>query len=218
MKTAIILGATGLVGSQLLKLLLEHADFNKVLIFVRRSVNISHPKLVEHIINFDDPSSWKHLVKGDVLYSAFGTTIKKAGSKEAQYRIDYTYQYQMAEIASANGVSVYVLVSAAYSSPDSRVFYTRIKGELDRDVSKLPFRAIHILRPGMLAGDRKEIRLAERFGIIVLSALSALPGLGSLKPIKDIEVAKAMLRASSKETSGVIIYPNKLLFALAGAS
>jgi uncharacterized protein YbjT (DUF2867 family) len=216
MKTAIVLGATGLVGSQLLRVLLDDNRFGRVIILVRRPTNISHSKLEEHVVNFDKPEEWKHVVKGDVLFSAFGTTIQKAGSKEAQYKIDYTYQYEVAKAASQNGVSRYVLVSAAYSSPDSKVFYSRIKGELDRDVSALPFEAIHILRPGMLDGKRKEKRVGETVGIAVMSFLSRMPGLGSLKPINDIQVARAMINAGLQLSKGIHIYTLGELFPLSG--
>lgn len=215
MKTAIILGATGLVGKQLLKELLANYSFDTVKIFVRRSTGITHPKLKEHIIDFDKPADWKDLVTGDVLFSAFGTTLAKAGSKEAQYRIDYTYQYQIAKIASANNVPVYVLVSAAGANPSSSFFYPRIKGELERDVTLLPFRTIHILRPGLLAGDREEKRMGEVIGYKVLNLLTRIPGLKQYKPILDIQVAKAMIHASLKEDAGTYKYTLSELFDLA---
>ena len=212
---AIILGATGLVGSKLLELLLADSRFDKVLIFTRKPTGKTHAKLEEQVIDFDKPDTWVPLVKGDVLFSAFGTTIKKAGSKEAQYKIDYTYQYNFAKAAAENGVRTYVLISAAYSSPDSKIFYSRIKGELERDVSKLSFENIHILRPGMLAGDRKEHRAGEKIWTPVMNFISLIPGLGYLKPIFDIQVANAMINASLKPGKGVHIYLPKPLFVLA---
>ena len=122
---AIILGPTGLVGAKLLDLLLADKRFDKVLIFTRRHTGKTHPKLEEQVIDFDHTVSWAPLVSGDVLFSAFGTTLKKAGSKDAQYKIDYTYQYEFAKAAAANGVKTYVLVSAAYSSSKSKIFYSR---------------------------------------------------------------------------------------------
>jgi uncharacterized protein YbjT (DUF2867 family) len=113
MKTALLIGATGLTGSHLLHLLLADLRFEHIIIFVRRSTGIVHPKLEEHIVRFGHPEEWKHLVKGDVLFSALGTTVKLAGSKEAQYKVDYTYQFQFAAAASANGVPSYVLISAS---------------------------------------------------------------------------------------------------------
>ncbi|MBS1587646.1 MAG: NAD(P)H-binding protein [Bacteroidetes bacterium] len=214
---AIILGATGLVGSKLLDLLLADERFEKVLIFVRRGTGKKSAKLEEHVIDFDQPESWKHLVKGDVLFSAFGTTIKQAGSKEAQYKIDYTYQYQFAEAAADNGVKTYVLISAAFSNPKSSVFYSRIKGELEQAVMRLPFNNIHILRPGMLEGYRSQHRPGEKFFSGVMKAIGLIPGLKSMKPIRDLQVAKAMVNAASKDGHGIHVYPPKSLFELAGA-
>ena len=116
MKTAIVIGATGLVGSALTSQLLEHPEFSGVKVFVRRSTHLSHQKLREHIVDFDKIDDWKHLLQGDVLFSAMGTTLNKAGSKAAQYRIDYTYQYNVAAAAASNGVPAYVLISSAGAS------------------------------------------------------------------------------------------------------
>jgi len=215
MKTAIILGATGLVGSALLKLLLHDDEYGKIKIFVRRSTQLHDPKLEEHIIDFDRPESWRHLVTGDVLFSAFGTTIRKAGSQDAQYKVDYTYQYQFAEAAAGNNVPVYVLVSAAYASPESKIFYSRIKGELERDVRKLPFRSVHFLQPGMLSGHRREVRVGEKMGIMVMTVVGAIPVLRRFKPIQGREVAQAMIHAAQQSYGGTSVYTMGKVFRLA---
>lgn len=215
MKTAIVIGATGLVGAQLVELLLKDSRFEQVKILVRRSANITHEKLQEHIIDFDEPDSWKKFVTGDVLYSALGTTLRAAGSKEAQYKIDYTYQYQVAKIAAAHDVKEYVLVSSAGSGQDSKIFYLRIKGELEREIQRLPFETIHIIRPGMLAGERKEVRTGEKIGIGFMNLLSAIPGLGNLKPIEGREVAQAMVNATFRHVAGIHTYTLDEVFKLA---
>jgi len=215
MKTAIVIGATGLVGEQLVILLLKDTRFEKVKTFVRRSANIVHPKLEEHIISFDDQDNWKKLVTGDVLYSALGTTLRIAGSKEAQYKIDYTYQYAFAKIAAANNVKEYVLVSAAGSTPDSKIFYSKMKGELERDIKKLPFETIHIIRPGMLAGERQKVRTGERLGIGIMNLIGKIHGLGSLKPIQGNEVAHAMINATFRHVTGIHTYTMGEVFKLA---
>ena len=215
MKTAIVIGATGLTGTQLVAQLLKDSRFDTVKVFVRRSTGIKNAKLAEHIVDFNSPDDFKKLVTGDVLYSAMGTTLKVAGSKEAQYLIDYTYQYNIAKIAAANGVGTFVLVSAAGSNPSSKVFYSKIKGELERDVKLLPFDAIHIIRPGMLAGDRKEHRGGEKIGIAVMKLVSKIPGLGSLKPILGTEVAQAMINATFKDKQGIHSYSMGEVFKLA---
>lgn len=215
MKTAIVIGATGLVGSELVALLLKDSRFEKVKVLVRRGTGIVHDKLEEHIVNFDETDDIKKLLTGDVLYSAMGTTLRAAGSKDAQYKIDYTYQYQVAKMAAANDVPEYVLVSAAGSSPDSKIFYSRIKGELERDIRKLPFETIHILRPGMLAGNRKEVRTGEKISIGVMNVVSIIPGLAKLRPIQGTEVAHAMINATFRHMVGIHCYTLGEVHALA---
>ena len=204
--TAIVIGATGLVGSSLVQLLLEDDRFLAVKVLVRRSTGIRHLKLQEHIINFDHPAQWKHLVKGDVLFSALGTTLKSAGSKEAQYKIDHTYQFNVAKAASENSVPVYVLVSAAMANEQSKIFYTRMKGELERDIRNLPFDYIHIIQPGMLVGNRKENRPFEKIGTPVLQFLNKLGIAKKQKPIHVSIVAQAMINVSFKKKNRVNTY------------
>jgi uncharacterized protein YbjT (DUF2867 family) len=215
MKIAIVIGATGLVGRELVGFLLRDTRFEKVKIFVRRSANITSKKLEEHIIDFDEPDSWKKLVTGDVLYSAMGTTLRAAGSKESQYKIDYTFQYHFAKIAAASQVQQYVLVSAAGAGPDSKIFYSRMKGELERDIKKLPFETIHIVRPGMLSGERAEVRTGEKLGIGLMSVVGMIPGLKYLRPIEGREVARAMINATFRHVKGIHTYTMADVFKLA---
>jgi uncharacterized protein YbjT (DUF2867 family) len=214
-KTAIVIGATGLVGNELVHQLLADDRFGAVLVFVRRSMGISHSKLQEFIINFDEPLSWSHLVKGDVLFSALGTTLKKAGSKEAQYKIDHDYQYNFAQAAAQNQVPVYVLVSSAMASVSSRIFYTRMKGELERDIQLLPFQAIHIMQPGMLQGNRKENRPGEKIGLYVIRLLNKMGIALKQKPIPAGLVAKAMINVSFKNDKRINVYALTQVFTAA---
>jgi uncharacterized protein YbjT (DUF2867 family) len=215
MRTAIVIGATGLVGRQLVELLLIDSRFGLVKIFTRRSTGLSHKKLEEHVVDFDDVLNWKKLVTGDVLYSAMGTTLRKAGNKENQYKVDYHYQYQVARAAAGNEVKEYVLVSSAGADPGSKIFYSRMKGELERDVKKLPFAAVHIIRPGILSGARYEVRVGEKIGIGIMRVLSVIPGLGNLKPIEGIQVAKAMINATFRHVIGIHAYTMGEVFKLA---
>ncbi|HJW15815.1 MAG TPA: NAD(P)H-binding protein [Flavisolibacter sp.] len=214
-KTALVIGATGLVGNELVHQLLADDRFGAVLVFVRRSMGISHSKLQEFIINFDEPQSWSHLVKGDVLFSALGTTLKKAGSKEAQYKIDHDYQYNFAQAAAQNQVPVYVLVSSAMASVSSRIFYTRMKGELERDIQLLPFQAIHIMQPGMLQGNRKENRPGEKVGLYVIRLLNKMGIALKQKPIPAGLVAKAMINVSFKNDKRINVYALTQVFTAA---
>jgi uncharacterized protein YbjT (DUF2867 family) len=198
-KKALILGATGLVGSELLQQLLNDDYFSQVVVLTRRSIGITHPKLKEEIIDFDKPESWQDKVKGDVLFSAFGTTIKTAGSKAAQWKIDYTYQYQMAMAARTNGVPAMVLVSSAGASPNSRIFYSRMKGELDRDIKALGFERFTILKPSILAGNRKEKRAGESVGLVLGKLIGIIPYLIRYRAIPASVVAKAMVNASKSD-------------------
>jgi uncharacterized protein YbjT (DUF2867 family) len=213
---ALVIGATGMVGSQLIQQLLTDDRFEKIRVFSRRALAITHPKLEEHLINFDYSEQWKDMVRGDVLFSALGTTLSKAGSKGAQFKIDYKYQYLFAKVASENGVPQYVLVSAAYASPGSKIFYSRMKGILEKDVKKLSYQNITILKPGMLSGDRKEERTGEKIGIAVFNVLHHLPGLKFLKPVSAATVAKAMINATQYYPQHINEYSLGEIFTLAG--
>ena len=136
---AIVIGATGAVGKELVRALLNDVRYTEVAVFVRRDPGVTHPKLTAHVINFEQPDTWRALVTGDVLFSALGTSLKQAGSKEAQRRIDYDYQYMFAEAAHANGVPHLVLLSSLGADSRSSIFYLRLKGELDDAVQRLGF-------------------------------------------------------------------------------
>ena len=205
-RTAIVIGATGLVGSHLVQLLLNDNRFTGIKIFARRSTGINHAKLEEYIIDFDHPDQWKHLVTGDVLFSSLGTTLKTAGSKEAQYKIDHTYQFNVAKAAADNHVPVYVLISAAMASEHSRIFYSRMKGELERDIKELPFEYIHIIQPGMLIGERKENRPFEKIATPFILFLNKLGIAKKQKPIHASIVAQAMINVSFKRQKHINTY------------
>ncbi len=198
-KTAIIIGATGLTGSELLRLLLQNDKYSRVKVFSRRTTGIKHPKLEEHIVNFDDMENWANLITGDVLFSALGTTIKKAGSKSNQYKIDFEYQYNTAKFAAANGVDSLVLVSSLGANADSKIFYSKIKGELEQAVKPLPFKSITILQPSILAGKRNESRINEKLGIALTRIICKLPGLRKYHPIHAKTVASAMILSEGNE-------------------
>ncbi len=195
-KTAVVFGATGLVGSHLVEELLNDGRYGTVRIFVRRESGLTHDKLDERIIDFDNPEIWSSDVTGDELFSALGTTRKAAGSLEAQYRVDYTYQYNAAKAAADNGVKTLVLVSSPGANPKSKIFYTRMKGELDRDVQKLPFEIIVLIKPSLLTGKRENTRLGETLGAYIGHILTrVLFFLYTFRPIHGRTVARAMVNA-----------------------
>jgi len=214
MKTAIVIGATGLVGNFITLHLLDDARYEKVKVFVRRSLKINNPKLEEHLINFEKIDIWKEYLTGDELYSALGTTIKKAGSKEAQYKIDYSYQYEVAKAAAQNGVKKYLLVSSAGANYKSGNFYLRMKGKLDEAVQQLSFEQIFIFRPSILAGYRIERRLGESLGIKIAGTITKIiPALKKYRPIEASKVAEAMIKSANQNISDKIkIYRPEEIF------
>lgn len=217
-KTALLFGATGLVGSQCLKQLLEHPAYKKVITFGRRKVSLNHERLEQHIIDFDKLEDYKGLFKGHDLFSCLGTTMANAGSKEAFYKVDFTYAYESARLAAENGVNQILLVSSVGADPDSMIYYSKVKGEIERAVKALPFWAIHLFRPSVLVGDREENRPAEKVGISLTQGIDRLTGgnlLGKYKPAKVEDVAKAMLRAAQKLEDGIWTYPSDHIYAMA---
>ncbi|QCR21584.1 NAD(P)H-binding protein [Pontibacter sp. SGAir0037] len=215
MKTALVIGATGLVGKQLVQQLLTDERFGKVIAFSRRSLDIANSKLEEHLINFDEPDEWQHLVKGDVLFSTLGTTLKQAGGQNEQYKVDYYYQYKFAEAAAQNGVPTYVLVSSSGASPDSLLFYSRMKGTLEEAVKKLNFESIHIIQPGLLHGDRKDSRFGEELAYKVMHFLDKVGVAGKFRPYEDKVVAQAMINAAVSAQPGVHTHNLGQVFELA---
>lgn len=212
-KTALVIGATGATGMNLVAQLLEDATFDKVHVFVRREVDLHYDKLHVHIVDFDKMEEWKDLLQGDVLFSALGTTLKKAGSQQAQWKIDYTYQYEVAKAAKANGIEIMALVSSAWATSDSKFFYTRMKGQLEEDVKKLGFKHLSIMRPPSLI--RKDTdRFGERVSVKLLQALNKLGLLRSIRPMPTTQVAKAMIAMVKEQKEGTYILEPKDLWRI----
>jgi uncharacterized protein YbjT (DUF2867 family) len=207
-RTAILIGATGLVGRHLLQRLLEDDDFSKVKVFGRTATGIVHEKLIEKNIMFSNLALIRSEVKGDVLFSSLGTTLKQAGSKAAQYKVDFTYQYQFARCASENDVSDYILVSSTSANAKSMFFYSRIKGELENVVKKLSFKKMVILQPSVLSGNRKEERRVEKIGARFINALGKVFGfLKKYRSSSGDEVAAAMIfYAKEAQQSRIKVY------------
>lgn len=212
---ALIIGVTGATGSDLLQQLLADDAFDRVDVFVRRPFAIVHAKLHAHRINFDAPDEWRDLVRGDVLFSCLGTTLKIAGSKEAQWKIDYDYQYEFAKAARANDVGTYVLVSADGASARSPLFYSRMKGKLEDAVKALGFRNTVIFNPPIL--ERKNTdRSGEVTGIRVLRFLNRFGILRSQTPLSTEILARAMISAAKANTTGVARYRGADIWQRAG--
>ena len=201
MKTAIVVGATGLVGKSLVDRLATESDIEKVVAITRRPVEYKSDKIVNEVVNFDELEKHSDIFRGDILFSCLGTTAKQAGSIANQRKVDFEYQYQAAKIASENGVGHYVLVSSSGADASSRSPYLKMKGELEDEVSLLAFQRISILQPSLLIGERESFRLGETLGSWILPLLCKLPFLKKYRPISGDEVAKKMVSVSLSEGS-----------------
>jgi len=210
---ALVLGATGATGREIVKLLLADPNFSKVSIFARSSPKIFNKNLAIHEIDFHQLHKYKDLVNGDILFSALGTTKKDAGGKKEQYLVDYTYQYEFAKMASENGVTNYSLVSSTGANAKSLFFYPRIKGLLEQAIKKLEFKKIDIFQPPMLIRQPDLMRPSEESGIKFLNAINKIGVLKSQKPLQVEGLASKMVKfAKLKNHFGISTYPPKDLF------
>ena len=210
---ALVLGATGATGKEIVKLLLKDSNFCKVSLFVRRKIHIDHEKLTIHKIDFSRLNEYNSLVKGDILFSVLGTTKKEAGGKKEQFLVDYTYQHEFAKIASENSVSYYSLVSSIGANKNSFFFYPKIKGSLESSVKILRFNKIHIFQPPSLIRQPELIRLGEKYSINFLQVINKLGLLKSFKPLLVKDLAMKIINESLKnKREGITIYKSKNLF------
>ena len=198
---ALVIGATGATGKDLVNQLLNDKEFDEVDIFVRKPIDIQNNKLKVHVVNFEKPEEWKEMVKGDVAFSCLGTTLKDAGSKEAQKKVDFDYQYEFAKAAKENEVEDYILVSAYGANPQSKIFYSKMKGELEEAVKQLHFNKITIFKPGMLERKDSE-RTGEVLGSRIIKFANKLVLLESQKPLPTYILAKAMINSSKIKSNG----------------
>lgn len=207
-RTAIILGASGLTGGHCLEYLLEAPNYETVIALVRRPLEKTHPKLKEILINFDRISDYKDVIKGNDVYCATGTTFLKSPNKQDYFRIDYTYPHEIAKIAVENGAENFALVSALSANPKAFFFYSRVKGQLEEAIAKLPYKGIYIFRPSFLIGNRKEKRPIEIIGKWVLFFLKPFL-IGPFKKYRAIEakaVAFSMVQVMKEKTNGLHIF------------
>ncbi|WP_100407509.1 oxidoreductase [Bacillus solitudinis] len=207
-KMALIVGATGLVGKELITILLNQKEYKKVTALVRKPLGFTHPKLEEKIIDFDQLDEFVIPFRVDDVFSCLGTTIKKAKSQETMYKIDVTYSLAIAKLTKKVGAKQFLFISSPYANSKSSVFYTRMKGKLEEEVRKIDFDSISIFRPSLLLGKRQEFRLGEKMAEGVFSALSFL-FIGPVKKFKGIQgktVANAMFKAAQMNQGGVTIY------------
>jgi uncharacterized protein YbjT (DUF2867 family) len=214
MNCAWIAGASGLVGSHLLELLLDDARVAKVVSLGRRESPIHHAKLAKFTVDFADLPH--DLPSPTAAFCCLGTTIQAAGSREAFRRVDHDYPIAFAQAARQAGASTFLLISAIGSSSDSRMFYSRVKGEVEHSICALPFEAVHIARPSLLLGKRREFRLGERLSTPLFYALWPV-FLGRLKKYRAIHarrVAKALAGLAFSDARGVHLHESDELARL----
>jgi len=206
-RTALLLGATGLVGGHCLNFLLNDESYGRVSVLGRRPLEREHPKLEQHLVDFDRLEDSAELIRAQDVFCCLGTTIRKAGSQEAFRRVDFEYPLQSARIAARQETERFLIVTAIGADPGSRIFYNRVKGEVEEAVRALPFESLVILRPSLLLGEREEMRPGERLAEPAMRALSPLM-LGparKYRPIEARKVAAAMVRLAKEGRQGVRI-------------
>ena len=210
---ALIIGATGATGKDLVTQLLADDTYSEVHCFVRKPLAITHPKLHAHVVNFDTPKAWADLLHGDVAFSCLGTTLAVAGSKEAQWRVDYDYQYAFAEHCKNNGVSTFVLVSAAGAKAQSKLFYNRMKGALEEAVKKLNFPRLLIFQPSILIRSNSD-RSGENFTVKAFNFLNKLGILKRYRPMPTQILAEKILSAIHNSPKGTFTFALDKIFEL----
>lgn len=203
-KKAVVFGASGLVGSHLVELLLNNPEYREVEIYTRKRSHFSSDKLKEKIIPFKNIGQELKTINGDTIFFCIGTTIKKAGSQKVMTRIDQEIPVEIAKIAHENGVKSFAIVSSIGANPKSRTYYTRLKGETEELIKGI-YKDRHIIvRPSMLLGNREEFRFGELIGKGIMKALSWI-FIGPIKKYKGIEgkdVAKALIQLDLKQEFG----------------
>ena len=207
-KKAILIGATGLIGANLLEKLLASSNYTEVLVIARKKININNPKLKQLTINLDEMHLHTDEITGDDVFCCLGTTVKKTPNLELYKKIDYQYPLDLADIALKNGAKTYHLVSSVGADAKSKIFYTRTKGEVERDLQAIPFQSLNIYRPSLLDGNRKEGRKGENVMIVLMRLINPIlvGGLRKYRSIKIEKVASAMLTQAVKEPEGIHIY------------
>ncbi len=217
-KHAAVFGATGLIGQKLLPLLLDNDAYSKVTIFVRQPTDSHHPKLQEIPIDFSRlDKEAEHFPKAHDVFICLGTTMKKAGSRDAFRQVDYEYITRAAQAFCNKGANQLLLVSSIGAHPDSRFFYSRVKGETENSIKSLPFWSHHIFRPSVLLGERNESRWGENFAGVLGKGINKLTG-GLLKKYSPIEaevVAASMVAAAQRFVPGIHTYESDMLQDLA---
>lgn len=212
-KVALVIGATGLVGSHLVKQLTKATHITKVVTLTRRPVNYHSDKVINHVIDFDNLSQYSSQFNADILFSCLGTTKKTAGSVDAQRKVDFDYQLHVAQLAAQMEVEHYLLVSSSGANANSNSAYLKMKGELEDAVKALSFKRISIIQPSLLLGKRtNDFRFAEKLGSVLLPLLCVIPGLKKYRPITGQQVAIKLSQISMQSGHGIEYFTLDALF------
>jgi len=206
----ILVGASGLIGSHLLTSLIESAEISRILLILRRPLNITNPKVRELIVNFDELEQYASEIKGDIIYSCLGTTTAATPDSNLYRKIDLEYPLNLARIGAENGIRQFHLVSSMGANVNSSSSYLKLKGELEEKLKELSLESLHIYQPSLLTGNRREYRLGEKIAAPIFKLIEPLL-IGPLKKYRSIKaeiVARAMLNQSLKEIKGTLIYPS----------
>jgi uncharacterized protein YbjT (DUF2867 family) len=217
-RTALLLGASGLVGGHVLDLLLADESYGRVVMLGRRPLARDHAKLTQRAVNFDKLADDAALFRADDVFCCLGTTIKQAGSQEAFRKVDFTYALESAQLALRQGAGQFLLVSSLGADSRSSVFYSRVKGETEAAISSVGFECVQIFRPSLLTGDRAESRtgevVAEKFAAVFSFAF--VGPLKKYRPIAARAVAAAMVNVAEQRPRGVNVYESDRILTLAG--
>lgn len=216
-KSALIAGATGLTGSKLVEVLLDRPEYDKIIVFVRRPLPLEHPKLEQIHIDYYRLADYKKHFQIDDLFCCLGTTIKKSGSQKAFRKVDYDFPVALAQFAKSAGVKNFLVISAMGADSRSNIFYNRVKGQMEDSLKKMELPALHIFRPSLLLGDRKEFRLGEKAASMIAPIFKPLlrGGMKKYQPIQAEQVAKAMYTAAQSESDGIQVYLSDKIAELA---
>jgi uncharacterized protein YbjT (DUF2867 family) len=216
-KTALLVGATGLTGGYCLEFLLKEPAYRNVHAFVRTAIAITDTKFVQHIVDFHELETFHEHLEVDDVYCCLGTTIRKAGSQEAFRRVDFDYPVKLAALTQHCGAKQFLIITSIGANPRSRVFYSRVKGEVEEALTKISFDAIHIFRPSLLLGERKEHRTGEKVGAVAMAALKpAMIGpLKKYRALRASDVALAMVRTAQMNLNGVNIFQSQRIQEIA---
>ncbi|MFD2161710.1 NAD-dependent epimerase/dehydratase family protein [Paradesertivirga mongoliensis] len=217
MKKVIIAGASGLIGTELLTLLLQDGRISEVLALVRFPLPTNNTKLKQLKVNFDKLSDYKDQIEGDAIYCCLGSTKKKTPNLNDYHKVDHEYPLTLAKIALENKIAQYHLISALGADKNSKVFYPRLKGRIEEDVKDIPLQSVHIYQPSLLVGNRNEHRAFEKFFIHAMNFINPLL-VGSLRKYRSIKattVAQAMINQTFKNLDGIHTYPSNIIQELA---